>query len=80
AEGFKTNHLLFPMGEDFAFDRAISWFKNMDKLIHYVNLVSRSLCGWHGMGGTISLGGSLDASWHAVGWDGVARHIVVQEH
>ncbi|CAI5973120.1 unnamed protein product, partial [Closterium sp. NIES-64] len=38
AEGFKTNHLLFPMGEDFAFDRAILWFKNMDKLIHYVNL------------------------------------------
>ncbi|CAI6008333.1 unnamed protein product, partial [Closterium sp. NIES-65] len=41
AEGFKTNHLLFPMGEDFAFDRAILWFKNMDKLIHYVNLDGR---------------------------------------
>ncbi|CAI5475127.1 unnamed protein product [Closterium sp. Yama58-4] len=41
ADGFKTNHLLFPMGEDFAFDRAISWFKNMDKLIHYVNLDGR---------------------------------------
>ncbi|GJP55162.1 hypothetical protein CLOM_g14142 [Closterium sp. NIES-68] len=41
AKGFKTKHLLFPMGEDFSFDRAIVWFKNMDKLIHYVNLDGR---------------------------------------
>ncbi|GJP75498.1 hypothetical protein CLOP_g5937 [Closterium sp. NIES-67] len=41
AQAFRTNHLLFPMGEDFSFDEAIMWFKNMDKLIHYVNLDGR---------------------------------------
>ncbi|CAI5521653.1 unnamed protein product, partial [Closterium sp. Naga37s-1] len=41
AQAFRTNHLLFPMGEDFSFNEAIMWFKNMDKLIHYVNLDGR---------------------------------------
>ncbi|CAI5998608.1 unnamed protein product [Closterium sp. NIES-65] len=41
ARAFRTNHLLFPMGEDFSFNEAIMWFKNMDKLIHYVNLDGR---------------------------------------
>jgi len=40
---FRTNHLMWTMGDDFAYEYANTWFKQMDKLIHYVNLV-RDLC------------------------------------
>ncbi|KAL3662906.1 hypothetical protein V7S43_011854 [Phytophthora oleae] len=33
----KGNHVFIPMGCDFQFDNSRRWFKNMDKLIHYVN-------------------------------------------
>ncbi|KAG9442661.1 hypothetical protein H6P81_018515 [Aristolochia fimbriata] len=33
----RTNHIMFTMGDDFRYQYAESWFKNMDKLIHYVN-------------------------------------------
>ncbi|XP_071953152.1 lysosomal alpha-mannosidase-like [Antedon mediterranea] len=34
---FKTNHIMMTMGSDFQYENAIPWFKNMDKLISYVN-------------------------------------------
>ncbi|KAK9948409.1 hypothetical protein M0R45_003985 [Rubus argutus] len=33
----RTNHMMWTMGEDFTYQYAESWFKQMDKLIHYVN-------------------------------------------
>ena len=35
----RTNHIMWTMGDDFQYQYAESWFKQMDKLIHYVNLV-----------------------------------------
>ncbi|CAI5745764.1 unnamed protein product [Peronospora destructor] len=33
----KGNHVFIPMGCDFQYDNSRRWFKNMDKIIHYVN-------------------------------------------
>lgn len=33
----RTNHIMWTMGDDFQYEYAESWFKQMDKLIHYVN-------------------------------------------
>ncbi|XP_047309864.1 probable alpha-mannosidase At5g13980 [Impatiens glandulifera] len=33
----RTNHIMWTMGTDFKYQFATSWFRNMDKLIHYVN-------------------------------------------
>ncbi|KAK1414426.1 hypothetical protein QVD17_30170 [Tagetes erecta] len=33
----RTNHIMWTMGDDFHYQYAESWFKQMDKLIHYVN-------------------------------------------
>lgn len=33
----RTNHVMWTMGTDFKYQYAESWFRNMDKLIHYVN-------------------------------------------
>ena len=35
---YKTNSLIMTMGSDFQYSNAHLWFKNLDKLIHYVNL------------------------------------------
>ncbi len=37
AVGFATNHIIMTMGSDFQYENANEWFKNMDKLIKYVN-------------------------------------------
>lgn len=37
----RTNHIMWTMGEDFRYQYALSWFRQMDKLIHYVNLDGR---------------------------------------
>eukprot|EP00250_Pteridium_aquilinum_P013927 c21663_g1_i1 orf=147-3290(+) len=37
AAEFRTNHLMWTMGDDFAYEYANTWFKQMDKLVHYVN-------------------------------------------
>ncbi|KAL2907132.1 hypothetical protein RDABS01_005842, partial [Bienertia sinuspersici] len=33
----RTNQIMWTMGDDFQYQHAESWFKQMDKLIHYVN-------------------------------------------
>ncbi|KAF5186529.1 Alpha-mannosidase [Thalictrum thalictroides] len=33
----RTNHIMWTMGTDFKYQYAYTWFRNMDKLIHYVN-------------------------------------------
>ena len=39
AKYYKTNNILMTMGEDFQYSNALMWFKNLDKLIKYVNQV-----------------------------------------
>lgn len=39
---FATNHIMMTMGNDFQYEIADEWFKNMDKLIRYVNDQVRS--------------------------------------
>jgi lysosomal alpha-mannosidase len=38
---YRTNNIMLPMGCDFNYENANTWFKNLDKLIHYVNLDGR---------------------------------------
>ncbi|KAM1014842.1 hypothetical protein ACFX14_044776 [Malus domestica] len=33
----RTNHIMWTMGTDFKYQYALTWFRQMDKLIHYVN-------------------------------------------
>ncbi|MCH97975.1 lysosomal alpha-mannosidase-like, partial [Trifolium medium] len=35
----RTNHIMWEMGTDFRYQYANSWFRQMDKFIHYVNQV-----------------------------------------
>eukprot|EP00897_Mesotaenium_endlicherianum_P007935 jgi/Mesen1/716/ME000109S_10932 len=39
ASEMRTNHVMMTMGQDFCYQYAGTWFKNMDKLIHHVNKV-----------------------------------------
>ncbi|XP_069023708.1 lysosomal alpha-mannosidase [Embiotoca jacksoni] len=34
---YKTNHIIMTMGSDFQYENANLWYKNLDKLINYVN-------------------------------------------
>ncbi|XP_058077392.1 alpha-mannosidase-like isoform X2 [Magnolia sinica] len=36
----RTDHIMWKMGDDFQYQYAESWFKQMDKFIHYVNKLS----------------------------------------
>lgn len=38
----RTNHIMWTMGTDFKYQYAHTWYRNMDKLIHYVNKVTFS--------------------------------------
>jgi len=40
AQQYKTNNIMLTMGEDFNYQNALKWFKNLDKLIEYVNKVN----------------------------------------
>ena len=40
AAQYKTNHIMLTMGEDFQYENANTWYKNLDKLIRYLNEVS----------------------------------------
>ncbi|OMO99296.1 hypothetical protein COLO4_13372 [Corchorus olitorius] len=33
----RTNHIMWTMGTDFRYQYALTWYRNLDKLIHYVN-------------------------------------------
>jgi len=37
ANTYATNHIMMTMGSDFQYENANEWFKNLDKLIKYVN-------------------------------------------
>ncbi|XP_041362774.1 lysosomal alpha-mannosidase-like [Gigantopelta aegis] len=37
ASHYATNHIMMTMGSDFQYQNAHNWFKNLDKLIYYVN-------------------------------------------
>ncbi|KAF2322962.1 hypothetical protein GH714_032461 [Hevea brasiliensis] len=37
----RTNHIMWTMGTDFKYQYAETWFREMDKLIHYVNMDGR---------------------------------------
>jgi len=37
ADSYKTNHIVLTMGSDFQYENAHRWYKNLDKLIKYVN-------------------------------------------
>ncbi|KAK4417954.1 putative alpha-mannosidase [Sesamum alatum] len=37
----RTNHIMWTMGTDFKYQYAHAWFRQMDKLIHYVNIDGR---------------------------------------
>lgn len=37
AKSYRSSHLMVPMGDDFQYENALMNFKNMDKLIKYVN-------------------------------------------
>lgn len=37
----RTNQIMWTMGTDFRYQYAVSWFRQMDKFIHYVNLDGR---------------------------------------
>lgn len=41
ADVTRTNHIMWLMGTDFRYQYANSWFRQMDKFIHYVNLDGR---------------------------------------
>jgi len=43
ADHYLTNHVMLTMGMDFNFVNARSWFKNMDKLIKWANLLSSEI-------------------------------------
>ena len=39
AAQYKTNHIILTMGADFMYENANLWYRNLDKLIKYVNRV-----------------------------------------
>lgn len=39
ARHYRTNNIMLTMGSDFQYENANLWYKNLDKLIHYVNKV-----------------------------------------
>ena len=43
ADRFASNQILFTMGSDFQYESAREWYKNLDKLIYYVNQMVRPL-------------------------------------
>lgn len=43
ASHYKTNNVMLTMGSDFQYENAERWYKNLDKLIRYVNEVSRNV-------------------------------------
>ena len=44
AKSYKTDHIMLTMGADFQYENALRWYKNLDKLIKYVNKVRKYMC------------------------------------
>lgn len=42
----RTNHIMWTMGTDFKYQYAHTWFRQMDKFIHYVNQVNVIVMHW----------------------------------
>lgn len=42
ASHYATNHIMMTMGSDFQYQNAAHWYKNMDKLIQYVNALQQT--------------------------------------
>ncbi|XP_065910012.1 lysosomal alpha-mannosidase-like [Dysidea avara] len=40
ASHYRTNNIMLTMGSDFQYENAHLWYKNLDKLIHYVSLTN----------------------------------------
>ncbi len=45
AKHYQTDNVILTMGSDFQYSNALLWFKNLDKLIKYVNQVCGQV-GW----------------------------------
>ena len=43
AKHYATNDIMFTMGDDFHYENALEWYKNLDKLIHYVNHAAKGI-------------------------------------
>ncbi|KAJ1689196.1 hypothetical protein LUZ63_013351 [Rhynchospora breviuscula] len=59
----RTNHIMWTMGDDFQYQYAESWFKNMDKLIHYVNKDGRVNALYSTPSHYVDVLNSLEESW-----------------
>lgn len=44
---FRTNNILIPLGCDFNFQNALMKYKNMDRIIDYINANSDKVCAFH---------------------------------
>lgn len=44
ASNYATNHIMFTMGSDFEYEDAREWYKNLDKLMYYVNAMVSEIC------------------------------------
>ena len=44
ASHYATNHIMFTMGSDFEYEDAREWYKNLDKLMYYVNSMVSEMC------------------------------------
>ncbi|KAI7725853.1 hypothetical protein M8C21_022276, partial [Ambrosia artemisiifolia] len=80
----RTNHIMWTMGDDFQYQYAESWFKQMDKLIHYVNKASRQLeylAGRKNKGpNTFSLGDALGIAQHHDAVTGTAKQHTTDDY
>ncbi|CAH1794207.1 unnamed protein product [Owenia fusiformis] len=43
AKNYQTNHIVMTMGSDFQYSNANTWYKNLDKLIKYVNMQQKEV-------------------------------------
>ncbi|GAB4838850.1 hypothetical protein Ancab_028389, partial [Ancistrocladus abbreviatus] len=62
-----TSHIMWTMGDDFQYQYAETWFKQMDKFIHYVNKAARQFeffAGRRNGANTYSLGDALGIAQH----------------
>ncbi|KAL0449714.1 UNVERIFIED_CONTAM: Alpha-mannosidase [Sesamum latifolium] len=81
----RSNHIMWTMGDDFQYQYAESWFKQMDKLIHYVNKAARQLEYLMGRGSTSNantdgLGNALGIAQHHDAVTGTAKQHTTNDY